>query len=92
MLMEDIRPVLIIFHFIRSPEKVNSESNGSVVRYSFVITRDLLAENEFDAIGLYAKGATGSDISNYSAIVAVKPTGVIFEAVTLNDVTPTLSF
>ena len=62
-------------HFIflmNKPEKVYSE-NGGKVRYSFMLSRDLLAGNKFNCIGLYADSARerDSDIEAFAALCEV---------------------
>ena len=46
---------VIALSTIATPEKALDESSGRV-RYSFIVTRDQLETESFNAIGLYAKG------------------------------------
>lgn len=47
------------------PERVYSNENEGIVRYSFTISQDLLSGMTFNAIGLYGKAET--NVENYSA-------------------------
>jgi hypothetical protein len=57
-------------YLLSKPEKVYSTSSG-IVRYSFVIPSDVLADSDFNAIGLYTNSATESDFENYAALCKI---------------------
>ena len=50
-----------------APEKVPTVSAGTV-RYSFLVSQDILAGIDFNAIGLYSMSATEDDFENPSAV------------------------
>jgi hypothetical protein len=65
------------FIYLRSkPEKVYSTTEG-IVRYSFMISRDILTSTDFNGIGLYADSATKDDISKFSAFCEIKDLGTV---------------
>lgn len=54
-------------HLVSKPEKVYSASAG-IVRYSFIITRDILeSASSFNRLGLYTNAATDQDLEDFAA-------------------------
>jgi hypothetical protein len=53
------------------PEKVYTEEKKGLVRYSFMISRDILEGAEFNGIGLYTESAKDSDLANFAAFCEV---------------------
>lgn len=49
-----------------TPEKINRTDAGGV-RYSFIITRDMVLDTNFNRIGLYTKTATDLTLDEYAA-------------------------
>lgn len=59
------------FMFLRTkPEKVYNKSKG-IVRYSFQVSKDFLANNTFNYIGLYNNSASEQDLDKFAAICPV---------------------
>lgn len=58
------------FIHVTSVEKVPSDSAG-IVRYSFMVTSDRLANNSFNCIGLYANSVRSHYPADFSAIVEI---------------------
>ena len=73
---------------LTKPEKIDTNT----VRYSFIVPQDAVADLTFNAIGLYPKTATLSDITNYYALCKVKnPTTVSTSSVLVVDWDLTIS-
>lgn len=49
-----------------TPEKINRTDAGGV-RYSFIVTRDMVIDTNFNRIGLYTKTATEQTLDEYAA-------------------------
>jgi hypothetical protein len=63
-----------------TPEKIN-KPNGGGVRYSFIVTRDMVFDTNFNRIGLYTKAVADNAISDqildeYAAYCDVKDSGI----------------
>jgi hypothetical protein len=55
---------------LSAPERVYSETEG-IVRYSFIIPYESLANTNFNAIGLYPLSASVDELENFSACCEV---------------------
>lgn len=61
---------------LTAPEKVYSlDNNKSTVRYSFMVSRDMLESlSDFNSIGLYTNNSTEDDYANFAAFCPVNIT------------------
>lgn len=57
-------------YIVSEPELVYSTTEG-IVKYSFIISPDMLIGTNFNAIGLYAASATESDLDNVAACCSI---------------------
>ena len=58
-------------YLLAKPEKVYSEENESIVRYSFIIPQEYFNGTGFNAIGLYGRSASAADVERYAACCKV---------------------
>lgn len=55
---------------IKNPEK-DLVNNTSIVRYSFMVSSDILEGTSFNSIGLYSKATDETEFKNFAAVVSV---------------------
>lgn len=68
--IENYTPVSDFLYLYTKPEKVYNISKG-IVRYSFVISRDILESSDFNSIGLYNDSATELETENFAAFCEI---------------------
>lgn len=63
-------------YLLTKPEKVYSESEEGIVKYSFIIPQEYFSRADFNAIGLYTNTAT--EAKDYAAYCGVKVSDLTF--------------